>query len=58
MSSIKNADGHYHLSFVRGQGQKGSIEFGNFTNGHPLEDMSTIIIEADTVIIFREFHNK
>ncbi|NPD86199.1 hypothetical protein HNS38_15605 [Lentimicrobium sp. L6] len=57
MSSTKNTDGHYHLSFLRGQGQRESIEFGNFTNGHPLEDMTTIIIEADTVIIFREFYN-
>lgn len=58
MSSTKNTDGHYHLSFLRSQGQMENIEFGHFTNGHPLEDMTTIIIEADTVIIFREFHNK
>ena len=57
MSTIKKIDGHYDLSFKKGSGQNEFMEFGYYTNGYPLEKVTRIVIEQDTIIINQEFDN-
>ena len=57
MSIIKKIDGHYDLSFKKENGQNEFMEFGYYTNGYPLEKVTRIVIEKDTIIINQEFDN-
>lgn len=52
MTDLPKVDGDYLLSFrPQNTGVVRFERFGYFTNGYPLEDVTKIIFETDTVII-------
>ncbi len=52
MTDLPMADGAYILTYrMTDSGIKKQKEFGYFTNGYPLEDLTEITIEQDSVII-------
>jgi hypothetical protein len=55
MSELPKVDGDYLLTFKRNQNNKQIKRFGYFTNGYPLEEITKIQIEKDTVIIDQIF---
>jgi hypothetical protein len=55
MSTIKKCDGHYQLSYNNESGQKEFMEFGYYTNGYPLEKITRIVIEQDSIFMNSEF---
>ena len=55
MTELPKVDGDYLLTFKRNQNNKQIKRFGYFTNGYPLEEITKIQIEKDTVIIDQIF---
>lgn len=51
MTELPKVDGDYLLTFKRNRTNKVIKRFGYFTNGYPLEKLTKIQIEKDTVII-------
>lgn len=51
MTELPKVDGDYLLTFKLNQNNKQMKRFGYFTNGYPLEEITEIQIEKDTVII-------
>jgi hypothetical protein len=51
MTGLPKQDGNYALTFKRNQPVKETKHFGYFTNGYPLEQLTVIRIEKDTVIL-------
>ena len=55
MTDLPKVDGDYLLTFKRNENSKELKRFGYFTNGYPLEKVTKIQIEKDTVIIDQIF---
>jgi hypothetical protein len=55
MTELPKVDGDYLLTFKRNRTNKEIERFGYFTNGYPLEEVTKIRIEKDTVIIDQIF---
>jgi len=55
MTELPKVDGDYLLTFKRNETSKELKRFGYFTNGYPLEKVTKIQIEKDTVIIDQIF---
>ncbi len=55
MTDLPKVDGDYLLTFKRNETSKELKRFGYFTNGYPLEKVTKIQIEKDTVIIDQIF---
>jgi hypothetical protein len=55
MTELPKVDGDYLLTFKRNRTNKEIERFGYFTNGYPLEEVTKIRIEEDTVIIDQIF---
>ena len=55
MSKLPKVDGDYRLSYKMGNGMIKYERFGYFTNGYPLEEITNIFIDLDTVIIDQVF---
>lgn len=55
MTDLPKADGDYLLTFKRNHTYTEMERFGYFTNGYPLEEVTNIRIEKDTVIIEQLF---
>ena len=57
MTNFPKVDGCYGLSFKTKTKEK-LIPFGYYTNGNPLESMTTITIQSDTVLIKNEYKDR
>jgi len=55
MSDLPKVDGEYLLSYKIDNGIVEYERFGYFTNGYPLEEITNIFIDIDTVIIDQVF---
>jgi hypothetical protein len=56
MTELPKVDGDYLLTYKDKQTELKSKRFGYFTNGYPMEDLTKIRIEKDTVIINQIFN--
>jgi len=56
MTGIMKVDGAYELSFLLNK-QKKTMWFGYYTNGYPLEKVTKIVMERDTILINQIFGN-
>ena len=54
MTTIPKTDGAYQISFLIDGNTKTEI-FGYYTNGYPLESVTKIKIQKDTILIDQEF---
>lgn len=57
MTNLPKVDGDYLLTFKKNQANKEIKRFGYFTNGYPLEEITKIQIDKDTVLIDQIFDN-
>jgi hypothetical protein len=55
MSDITASDGEYQLDFKFASGEMESRNFGYYSNGIPLESITRIVIEKDTVSYDSEY---
>jgi len=53
MTYVSKEDGTYWLQFQWGDSTR-EINFGNYTNGYPVERITKIIIQSDTILILPE----
>ena len=54
MTNMPKVDGSYYLGFKSKETFRG-LNFGYYSNGYPLESITRIRIEADTIIIKQEY---
>ena len=57
MTELPKNDGSYGLSF-KTKTKNVFIGFGYYTNGYPMESLTKIFINSDTVIVKPEYKNK
>ena len=55
MSGIAKTDGAYQLNYIDKAGLMKTLNFGYYTNGYPLESITQIRVETDTVIFNFDF---
>lgn len=54
MTGLSKVDGSYRLSY-KSKTKNVVMPFGYYTNGYPLESLTTIFIQPDTVLIKPEY---